>query len=579
MSSWFSDWAISSKAAKGIVAVTKAVKTYVSSFNNLDFSSKIKKLFGDTKTGLGILWNGNGKTVSVPEIMSNQRATTLVNAYLASGVANYSDFAALDQSREYTTDELSALKEYTSKNGNRELTNQGLAQTSVRLNAEAARQASSITTTGLKGVFKSALGTVGSMALNMGAAMLVSEGISLVINKISDEINKWDNASSAGAEARKNIKDYQSAYNEKKTFNEEKGDRLIELRRGVNTTNNKNISLTNDEYSEYISLCNEIASIYPSVVSAWDSQGNAIVNLGTNAEEAKAKLDSLLESAEKATDYNVRGELNESTKGHIADLHTLQGQLDKQEKTDEKYRTMANSADLDAINNLKAQLKERIQQASKNGDGYFSLDVAKDDFSKESLEKLKNAFAEHNYSGGISGSYLGLGDTKNNTLSISGLPSDEELDTIFSEWQSQVRSKADGANFKWQEGIGQENSYKQQIQDTVNAIAEDATTALNTSQSFKQFPEALQDLLRGSMTKLDWASITDDNLNFEIEGWVDQNILQPLTSIVDRPDVQTAFNRLQNVYEKQGIMPLEDYINETDKQVEALHTAVLDSGL
>lgn len=471
------------------------------------------------------------------------------------------------------------MKEYTSKTPNDKLEPKGLVGVSSKMHNAAEAEANSIAVKGVSGFFKSALGTVSSMALNMGTVMLVSKGMSLLINLVSNWANKWDNASSAGAEARKNIKDYQSAYNEKKTFNEEKGDRLIELRRGVNTTNNKNISLTNDEYSEYISLCNEIASIYPSVVSAWDSQGNAIVNLGTNAEEAKAKLDSLLESAEKATDYNVRGELNESTKGHIADLHTLQGQLDEQEKTDEKYRTMANSADLDAINNLKAQLKERIQQASENGDGYFSLDVAKDDFSKESLEKLKNAFAEHNYSGGIYGSSLGLGDTKNNTLSISGLPSDEELDTIFSEWQSQVRSKADGANFKWQEGIGQENSYKQQIQETVNAIAEDATTALNTSQSFKQFPEALQDLLRGSMTKLDWASITDDSLNFEIEGWVDQNILQPLTSIVDRQDVQTAFNRLQDVYEKQGIIPLEDYITETDKQVEALHTAVLDSGL
>ena len=61
----------------------------------------------------------------------------------------------------------------------------------------------------------------------------------------------------------------------RKDFNndDEKYERLITLSSKVTTDENgyKNISATNEEYEEYISLCNEIAGIYPTVVSSYDA--------------------------------------------------------------------------------------------------------------------------------------------------------------------------------------------------------------------------------------------------------------------------------------------------------------------
>lgn len=95
------------------------------------------------------------------------------------------------------------MKEYTSKTPNDKLEPKGLVGVSSKMHNAAEAEANSIAVKGVSGFFKSALGTVSSMALNMGTAMLVSKGMSLLINLVSNWANKWDNASSAGAEARK----------------------------------------------------------------------------------------------------------------------------------------------------------------------------------------------------------------------------------------------------------------------------------------------------------------------------------------------------------------------------------------
>ena len=66
---------------------------------------------------------------------------------------------------------------------------------------------------------------------------------------------------------------------------DEVSDRYEELSRGVNLANNQNLTLTNEEYSEYLSICNDIAEMYPRLVSGYDAQGNAILKLKGNVEQ------------------------------------------------------------------------------------------------------------------------------------------------------------------------------------------------------------------------------------------------------------------------------------------------------
>jgi len=71
--------------------------------------------------------------------------------------------------------------------------------------------------------------------------------------------------------------------------------KLEKLKPGVHAFTNENLTLTNEDYQEYLDLNNKIAEQFPSLIQGWDDQGNAILTIGSNADDTKTKLLSLLE--------------------------------------------------------------------------------------------------------------------------------------------------------------------------------------------------------------------------------------------------------------------------------------------
>ena len=57
---------------------------------------------------------------------------------------------------------------------------------------------------------------------------------------------------------------------------------------------NKNLGLSDTDYQSYLDISNQLAEQFPTLVSGYDAQGNAILNLGNNAADATAKLQGFL---------------------------------------------------------------------------------------------------------------------------------------------------------------------------------------------------------------------------------------------------------------------------------------------
>ena len=73
--------------------------------------------------------------------------------------------------------------------------------------------------------------------------------------------------------------------------------RFLELSKGVDEFSHS-LTLSESEYSEYLSICNELAKAFPSLVYGYDEQGNALLLIGKNAEETTKKLNELLAAEE-----------------------------------------------------------------------------------------------------------------------------------------------------------------------------------------------------------------------------------------------------------------------------------------
>jgi CTP-dependent riboflavin kinase len=125
-----------------------------------------------------------------------------------------------------------------------------------------------------------------TLALNAALTM----GISLIVTGLVNAITSWINKEKELAEE---VEEVTSAFKEqskelkklKKDYNTKDENSMIsryeKLSKGVNHLG-QNISLTNEEYSEYLSIVNKIANQMPSLVSGYNDQGDAILNVTGN---------------------------------------------------------------------------------------------------------------------------------------------------------------------------------------------------------------------------------------------------------------------------------------------------------
>ena len=118
-------------------------------------------------------------------------------------------------------------------------------------------------------------------ALSMGISLLVSGAISYIMKLVNAE----KEAAQAAEDALVTYDKTQKELREQKQTIDELSKSYEKLSKGVDLDTNENINLTTDSYEEYLDVCNDIADMYPHLVSGFDAQGNAILSLKGNVDE------------------------------------------------------------------------------------------------------------------------------------------------------------------------------------------------------------------------------------------------------------------------------------------------------
>lgn len=209
----------------------------------------------------------------------------------------------------------------------------------------------------------SVIKSVGASMLNMGIAMVASWAIGKVFEGIDYLYHYDENIIKAGQEAKDSIDstvkslqdskqslmDLGSSFGDQTDQIKTTGDAIdqvaekyAELRQGVsNDGQNENVSLSTDEYQQYIDLSNQLAEQFPQLVAGYDSQGNAVLNLGKNADSAAASIRGLYEAQVASAHVDMGKNLQSAYDGiitqigQIEDKNTeLKDQMDSISKVD-----------------------------------------------------------------------------------------------------------------------------------------------------------------------------------------------------------------------------------------------------
>lgn len=191
-----------------------------------------------------------------------------------------------------------------------ELTRDKILEASAMLMAKGATEADIAALLGLAGAGTTAtfsIKALGTALLTMmktnplGWIMLIISGVSMLISKAKqarEEVVK------SAQEAIDTYKEAQSTLRKQKATIDGLSDSYERLSKGVNLDTNENISLTTNSYQEYLDICNDIADMYPHLVTGYDAQGNAILSLKGNVE---ALTQAYRDSAQAARQQMIAG--------------------------------------------------------------------------------------------------------------------------------------------------------------------------------------------------------------------------------------------------------------------------------
>ena len=234
-------------------------------------------------------------------------------------------------------------------------------------------------TDGLKSFTSSALSSIGNAVISAGTAMIAQQLISWGLQGIDAIVHYDDNIIAKGQEAKESIQSQTKAYEDQKASLGELTSKYTELSKGVKISGNsiKNISLTDDEYKDFLDTSNQIAAAAPSLTRSWDSQGNAILNAGTNAEDLNTQVNDYLKLQRDLTYYDTKKNISDQYKGYETTLKNNQKDLDSYQKNFDIAQAKVEKAQEfeKALN--KADQKSKKFTYIMDQDTLDSLDVGK----------------------------------------------------------------------------------------------------------------------------------------------------------------------------------------------------------
>lgn len=266
----------------------------------------------------------------------------------------------------------------------------------------AGEKAASSLFTAIKGVARGTMASSALVAPILGVAVLaIGAIIGLVSAARKKEIEKAQNE----------FKELKDTYESQLTAST-KASRYDELSEGVDQFG-RNVSLTDEEYSEFLSTSNELAALFPELVVRTDEAGNSFLGTAGKVGKLTESIEEMVKASQKAADQQLLSkdvfktafdEAKTEAQNKEYQLNSLRDLLNKQEQavanggvfevTDSFggpiERIEATEKDINNTKNAISNLEKELAQAGSSMTDWANAIIRND----ENLQKTLNSLSE-----------------------------------------------------------------------------------------------------------------------------------------------------------------------------------------
>lgn len=408
-------------------------------------------------------------------------------------------------------------------------------------------------------------GMIGSSLLNAGIGMLAGVAIQGVITMIDDYVHRQEKLIAKGKEAKGSIDETFNEFSKgKNTLDtlglsfakntdeiETTGDAIdsiakkySELSKNVDTVTNQNKGLSSDEYQQYLDISNQLASQFPSLVEGYDSQGNAILNLGSNADSAAASLKSLYDAQMLSANVKIGEGLQDNYEGTIAQIEEYQ----------DKIKTLQNTID----KNDKAMADMEIDADVLSSSGDITLGLKS---YGENRAKAQREIAKILSDNGVA-MQEAVDDAGNVTISTSGFDKNvaNEIKNTLSKYKSEAINSMTVENAEAEKSIA---ATKLLIEEQWSKMGESLGQYLQTSDTFTKLDKSIQDAFLGNVDNIDYETVAKD-YGGDFMSFMYGEIIQPMADM--KPEGQKAIKDMLTL--DTSMLNVGEYISTIDTALE-----------
>lgn len=396
----------------------------------------------------------------------------------------------------------------------------------------------------------SVIKSVGASMLNMGIAMVASWAVGKIIEGLIDLAHYDENIIKAGQEAKESIDNTFNSFEEgqqkvtdlatkfaestdqiKTTGDaiDQVAEKYTELHKGVVGSTNENRSLSSEDYQSYLDICNQLAAQFPQLVSGYDAQGNALLNLGSNADSAADSIRNLYNAQMLSANVEIGENLQDTYKGTITQVEQYNGQISDLKEENEK---------------LQAEMNEYT--GTNNGKSIFTfgskkLNVDNRKLTGEQIKAINNALHEF---AGDEYSMQGLSD---GTTVVDGLEdlSKEKIQQLNNAFLEAMNVSYDteikGLQAQINANKSKSSSIDLLIKDQWNSMANSLSNYLQTSEAFSGLDSSLQNAFLGHLTDIDLTSLSEDYDGLVLP-FLYGEFIEPMNSL--EPEAQESLSKL-----------------------------------
>lgn len=334
----------------------------------------------------------------------------------------------------------------------------------------------------------------------------------------------FESAKKNAQDAQSKIKSLQSEIKQNADTVDQAGKKYAELAQGVNQLTGKNISLSDDEYKEFLDVSNQLADVFPQLTKGYDDNGNAILDLQGNVDGITGKLKDLLEIeqqlAQQEINKNIDTYFENQSKVFGKEAKGQNDTIDTQTEKIEKYQKALDNFNESVSNNKPASnFESELEKQTYYADFLADMEKANIDIADAIISQDGTSATEYNFA------------------------------KLSKETQEQIRQYYAGiistANTEMRSAESQLSTSNAEFASYVNMWMQNSSGSYLAMTGNDEMQSALSSIVSG----LNWGDILqgDDFCGLsgeELESAIETNILVPLQSAMANADTGNQFKQI-----------------------------------